>query len=135
MRQQELHRILLVEDEVDIQMVARLALEDIGGFEVEVCGSGEEALERAPQWAPQLVLLDIMLPGIDGLTTFARMAKDPRLCHIPVVFMTARAQLAEMEEYRLSGAIDVIVKPFDAMKLADDVHTIWRRHRVVAGAP
>lgn len=127
-------RILLVEDEIDIQMVATMALEDIGGFVVEVCSSGIEALERAPIFEPQLILLDVMMPELDGLSTFAAMAEDPRLRDIPVVFMTARAQLREMEEYRASGALDVIVKPFDAMTLADTVRAIWQRHRGCGGA-
>lgn len=135
MSQPQLHRILLVEDELDIQMVASMALEDIGGFEVEVCSCGAEALQRAPVYLPQLVLLDIMMPGLDGLATFAAMAEDPRLRDIPVIFMTARAQLPEMEEYRASGAIDVIVKPFDAMTLADTVKTIWQRHWTTGRRP
>lgn len=123
-----LQRILLVEDEIDIQMVATMALEDIGGFEVEVCDSGLQALDRAPIFEPQLVLLDVMMPELDGLSTFEKMKKIPEIREIPVIFMTARAQQREMEEYRASGAIDVIVKPFDAMTLSDTVRDIWRRH-------
>lgn len=129
----DLRRILLVEDEIDIQMVASMALEDIGGFEVEVCSSGIQALEQAPAFDPQLILLDVMMPDLDGLGTFAAMAEHPQLRDIPVVFMTARAQLQEMEEYRASGAIDVIVKPFDAMALSDTVRAIWRRHSTPGG--
>ena len=122
-----LSRILLVEDELDIQMVARLALEDIGGFEVEVCSSGSEALERAPQFSPELILLDVMMPAPDGPATLRALAKRPESAATPVVFVTAKVQSHEVEEYLRLGAIDVIVKPFDPMTLADRVQEIWRR--------
>lgn len=121
-----LERILLVEDEVDIQMVARLALEDIGGFEVEVCESGPVALDSGPEFEPQLILLDFMMPGMDGRKTMEAFREVPGLAGVPVVFLTARAQLNEVQEYRRLGAAEVIVKPFDPMKLADRVQEIWR---------
>lgn len=123
-----LERILLVEDEADIQTVARLALEDIGALQVEVCASGAEALERGPTFAPQLILLDFMMPGMDGRETMRAFGRVPELAEVPVVFLTARAQLDEVAEYRRLGAIEVIVKPFDPMTLADRVNEIWRDH-------
>ncbi|MEM1178161.1 MAG: response regulator [Acidobacteriota bacterium] len=123
-----LKRILLVEDEADIQTVARLALEDIGGFEVAVCASGEEAVEEGPAFAPQLILLDYMMPGMDGRGTMEAFRSLPTLRVVPVVFLTARAQLNEVEEYHRLGAIEVIVKPFDPMTLAEQVKEIWRRY-------
>jgi len=124
-----LRRVLLVEDELDIQIVARLALQDIGRLEVEVCGSGREALEVAPRFQPELILLDVMMPEPDGLETLRALAHRPETASIPVVFVTAKAQNHEIEEYLRLGAVDVIVKPFDPMTLADRVHEIWRRHR------
>lgn len=124
----KLNRVLLVEDEIDIQTVARLALEDIGGFEVEVCASGAQALEIGPGFGPQLILLDFMMPGMDGRSTMQAFGGQPRLAGVPVVFLTARAQLDEVAEYRELGAIDVIVKPFDAMQLPDEIKRIWRRY-------
>lgn len=121
-----LERILLVEDEVDIQMVARLALEDIGGFTVEVCESGAVALEQGPDFEPQLILLDFMMPGMDGRKTMEAFHDVRGLDGVPVVFLTARAQLNEVQEYRRLGAIEVIVKPFDPMTLADRVKEIWQ---------
>ncbi|MCP4205044.1 MAG: response regulator [bacterium] len=126
-----LRRVLLVEDELDIQMVARLALEDIGSLEVEVCGSGNEALEIAPRFQPELILLDVMMPEPDGPATLEALARKPETASMPVVFVTAKAQSHEIEEYLALGAIDVIVKPFDPMTLADRVHEIWRRHHGV----
>ncbi len=123
-----LRRVLLVEDELDIQIVARLALKDIGRLEVEVCGSGNEALEVAPRFRPELILLDVMMPEPDGLATLKALASKPETASIPVVFVTAKAQSHEIEEYLELGAVDVIVKPFDPMTLADQVNEIWRRH-------
>lgn len=121
-----LRRVMLVEDEIDIQMVARLALEDVGGFEVEVCESGAAALEAGPRFQPQLILLDYMMPGMDGGGAIAAFRALPALAQVPVAFITARAQLNEVAEYRTMGAVDVIVKPFDPMRLADRVQEIWR---------
>ncbi len=128
-----LRRVLLVEDELDIQIVARLALKDIGRLEVEVCGSGSEALEVAPRFRPELILLDVMMPEPDGLTTLKALASQPETASIPVVFVTAKAQNHEIEEYLRLGAVDVIVKPFDPMTLADQVNEIWRRHQAESG--
>lgn len=123
----KLERILLVEDDLDIQMVASMALEDLGGFQVETCNSGLEALEKTPLFNPQLILLDVMMPDLDGPGTLVAL-NELSMPRPPVVFMTARAQHSEVEEYRQSGAIDVIVKPFDPMQLADTVLEIWSAH-------
>lgn len=121
----ELKRVLYVEDEPDIQTVAKLALEMIGGFEVKVCSSGTEALEHVNAFAPDLILLDVMMPGMDGPTTLKAIRERPDLIHIPVIFMTAKVQPQELHEYKLLGAVDVIPKPFDPMTLAATVQKIW----------
>lgn len=123
-----LKRILYVEDDCDIQVLARLALETVGGFTVEVCGSGEEALRRAPVFAPDMVLLDVMMPGMDGPTTFGHLRASPALATVPVVFMTAKAQPQEVAQLRQLGAAGVITKPFDPMVLAERLREIWRQH-------
>ncbi len=123
-----LEKILYVEDEPDIQEVARLALELAGGFEVEVCGSGWEALRVAPDFHPDLILLDVMMPRMDGPTTLQELRKDPRLARTPVVFMTAKVQAHEIDRYIEMGALDVISKPIDPMALSDTVRSIWARH-------
>lgn len=122
---QTLQRILLVEDDADIQAVGQLALEAVGGFEVRVCSSGQEALAAAPQFAPDLILLDVMMPGMDGLTTYAALRRIPAMCDTPIVFMTAKVQPTEMARYREAGALGVISKPFDPMALAEQVHALW----------
>lgn len=122
---QSLQRILCVEDEPDIQAVARLALEQVGGFQVEVCSSGDEALVRAAAWVPDLILLDVMLPGMDGPETLRRLREQPDTRGIPVAFMTARVQARELEHYRSLGAIGLLPKPFDPMTLADQLRALW----------
>lgn len=122
-----LQRILYVEDETDIQAVAKLALETLGGFTVMTCSSGEQALRLASDFAPDMVLLDVMMPGMDGPTTLRRLRELPALAEVPVAFMTAKVQAAEIAQYKSLGAIDVIPKPFDPINLADQVRDLWER--------
>ena len=125
-----LKRVLFVEDDPDIQTVARIALEAVGGFTVLGCASGAEALERAEEFAPDLILLDVLMPGMDGLETLRLLRLLPRIggiANVPVVFMTAKVQAQDVAEYRAAGAVDVIAKPFDPMTLPATVRTIWRR--------
>ena len=122
-----LKKILYVEDEADIQKVARMALETVGGFEVMICGSGAEALEKAPGFAPDILLLDVMMPGMDGPDTLVELMKIESLKDTPSIFLTAKALPAEVDRYQDLGALDVIPKPFDPMALADKVKEIWER--------
>lgn len=125
MTDRPLNKIMLVEDDPDIQEVAVMALADFGGFSVDVCSSGLEALERVGEIAPDLVLLDVMMPGMDGPTALKELKANDATSAIPVVFMTARSQPHEVEEYKALGAIDVITKPFDPIQLGDIVRGIW----------
>ncbi len=120
-----LNRILYIEDEADIQAVAKLALEMVGGFTVKVCSSGKEALLVAADFAPDLLLLDVMMPGMDGPTTLKALRDIPSLATVPAVFMTAKVQPDEIAYFKSLGACDVIPKPFDPMGLAEQVRTIW----------
>lgn len=120
-----LERILYAEDEPDIQAVAKLALELVGGFKVLICKSGTETLERVSGFAPDLILLDVMMPGMDGPSTLRRLRENPATAAIPVVFLTAKVQAAEVLQYQEMGALDAIAKPFDPMTLAADVRSIW----------
>ena len=114
----ELKKILYVEDEPDIQMIARVALENVGGFQLCVCSSGAEAVEKAAAFAPDMFLLDVMMPGMDGPTTLAELRKIPALANKPVMFMTAKVQPQEVEYLKSLNVADVIAKPFDPMGLA-----------------
>lgn len=122
-----LKRLLFVEDEPDIQVVARLALEAVGGFQVEICSSGNEALAKSPNFGPDLILLDVMMPGMDGPTTLKALREQPLTATTPVIFMTAKVQPYEVAEYKRLGALDVIAKPFDPMQLSATINAIWVR--------
>lgn len=121
----ELHKILHVEDEPDIQEIVKMALETLGGFTIETVNSGQEALEKARLFVPDMILLDVMMPGMDGPTTLQELRKRPETAHIPVVFMTAKVQTGEVEQFLELGAIDVISKPFDPLTLSDQIREIW----------
>jgi CheY-like chemotaxis protein len=123
-----LNRILCVEDEPDIRAVVTLALEMVGKFTVKTCASGQEALDAAAGFAPDLILLDVMMPGLDGPTTLQKLREQPALSDVPAMFMTAKVQPQEVAYYKSQGAIDVIAKPFDPMALAGQIKAIWDRH-------
>jgi CheY-like chemotaxis protein len=111
-------RILYVDDEDDIREVAVFALELDPELEVRSAASGTQALDVLSSWRPDLVLLDVMMPGMDGPDTLARMRARPDLTDLPVVFITARTQAHEVERFLALGAAGVIAKPFDPMTLA-----------------
>lgn len=123
---QTLERILYVEDEPDIQQVASLALEVVGGFTLKACSSGREALEEIAAFAPQLLLLDVMMPDMDGPTTLARIRELPGHEATPAIFMTAKVQAQEVQAFLDMGAVAVLAKPFDPMTLAAQIKDIWK---------
>jgi CheY-like chemotaxis protein len=109
--------ILVVDDEPDIQTVAEMSLRAVGGWDVSLASSGAEALALAASLQPDLVLLDVMMPGLDGTTTLRMLRERPATAHIPVILMTAKVQRHEVARYLESGAAAVIPKPFDPMEL------------------
>jgi CheY-like chemotaxis protein len=123
-----LSRILYIDDEPDIREIARMALELVAGFLVEVCESGEEALIKGEGFAPDLVLLDVMMPGMDGPETLLALRTIEALADIPVVFFTAKAHRSEIAELMTLGAIDVLGKPFDPMTIGHALNAIWARY-------
>lgn len=110
-------KVLHVEDDADIREIAKLAMELSGEFEVVQCVSGPDALAMVLAFSPDVLLLDMMMPGMTGKETLARIRDLPGMDQTPAVFMTARAQASELEELRAAGAVDVISKPFDPMAL------------------
>ena len=121
-------KLLYVEDEADIREVAEFALED-EGFDIIFCESGEKALEKAGDFQPEVILLDVMMPGMDGTTTLLNLRKLPGLENTPVIFLTAKVQPHEINDLIELGAIDVISKPFDPMTLAEQIHQSLSRKR------
>lgn len=114
----ETFRVLYVDDEADIREVAAMSLALDPALDVRTCASGQEALSEAAAWQPHLVLLDVMMPGMDGPATLAQLKAAGRTAAIPVVFITARTQSYEVERFLSLGAVGVIAKPFDPMELA-----------------
>lgn len=123
-----LQRILYAEDEPIIQAMAKLALEKVGGFELLVCDSGAQTLEKVKTFAPDLILLDVIMPGMDGPATLARLRQDPATSTIPVIFLTANSDASEIARYKALGAIEVMTKPFAPMTLASQIKQVWARH-------
>lgn len=123
-----LERILYVEDEAMLQLITRKTLEKIGGFTVEVCGLGGKAVAMARAFRPDIILLDVMMPDIDGPTVLEHLRQDPETLAIPVIFVTAKVQPEEIERFLALGAVGVIAKPFDPLTLSEDVRNHWQRH-------
>jgi len=120
-----LKRVLYAEDEADIQEIVRISLEEIGNYELKVCSSGEELIESYEQFSPDLILLDVMMPGMDGVSTFEKLKTMPEYTGTPVVFMTAKVQVNEVQQYKEIGALEVISKPFNPMSLPEQLEDIW----------
>ncbi len=129
MTKRSLKRILLVEDDTDIQEVTTLLLSHMGDFEVQACGTAAEALQAAQAFDPDLILLDVMMPGLDGHGAFEAFRQMPATAMTPVIFMTARVQPHEIMEYRQLGSLGVIAKPFDPDTLADTIKGMWDGHQ------
>lgn len=122
-----LKKIMFVEDDEDVREIANITLTSVGGFSVTMCASGAEALKKVLEAKPQLILLDVMMPGMDGPTTLKNLQLMPEVSQIPVIFITAKVQTREIVSYKEMGVLDVIAKPFDPMTLSEKVLEIWRR--------
>jgi DNA-binding response OmpR family regulator len=122
-----LRRIMLVEDDIDIQDIVTMALEDVGGYEVFVCGDGPTAIRMVGSIKPDLIMLDWMMPGLDGGQTLAALQDSGSIDSVPVVFMTAKAQPEELKRMVDIGGTDVVTKPFDPMDLSRRIQGIWDR--------
>ena len=114
-------KVLYVDDEDDLRELATLALELDPEMDVRSEASGTEALSTAEAWNPDVILLDMMMPNMDGPTTLQKLRENPKTATAQVIFITARAQAREVESLRLLGARGVITKPFDPMTLAQAV--------------
>lgn len=125
MQSRKLNKILFVEDEEDIRTIAQIALEDIGKFQVSYCASGPEALQKVDQFKPDLIVLDMMMPGMDGIETMRELRKKDIAKETPIIFLTAKVQPNEVAHYLKLGAIHVIAKPFEPMTLSATLNAVW----------
>lgn len=120
----DIKQVLLVDDDLNIRTLAQMGLEGLTDWKVELAGSGAEAITKATALQPDLIILDVMMPGMDGPTTLTELRKVDSLVGTPVIFMTAKAQTHEVELFQKMGARGIITKPFDPMTLPDDIQGI-----------
>ncbi|MEQ8661662.1 MAG: response regulator [Gammaproteobacteria bacterium] len=123
-----LKKILHVDDSPDIRELVRHGLERGGNYTLMFCASADEALTRAPQFAPDLLLLDSVMPGISGIALYEQLRQSPALAATPVIFLTTQAETLDLTSFLRAGAIDLIPKPFDVDSLAETIEEIWRDH-------
>lgn len=128
----DLRRVMCVEDDPDIRMILDFSLQRVGGYELCLCASGQEALDRVDAFAPQLVLLDVMMPGLTGPQTLEQLRQRPVMRGVPAVFLTAKAMPDEVEALTVYGATGIIVKPFDPVTLPKDIRIYWEHGRDIA---
>lgn len=115
------HKVLIIDDEDDIREVAALSLESVAGWEVVTANSGAQGLARAAEHMPEVILLDVMMPGMDGPTTFRELRKNPATAKIPVLLLTAKVQSSDQRRFADLGVEAVLFKPFDPLTLSDQI--------------
>lgn len=125
-----LKSVLYVEDDLHVRTTAKLVLEVIGKLEVRDCGSGHEALDAARNFHPDLILLDVMMPELDGIATLERLRSMPHLADTPALFVTGLTTASDIERYAGVGAIGVIPKPLAPLRLTDQLRTLWDQHQL-----
>jgi CheY-like chemotaxis protein len=118
------HRILIIDDEDDIREVAALSLETVAGWQVFVANSGTQGLARAIEHKPDAILLDVMMPGMDGPTTFRELRKNPATADIPVLLLTAKVQSSDQRRFADLGVAAILFKPFDPMTLSSQIANV-----------
>ena len=129
---ERLHSILYVEDDLHVRTTAKLVLEVIGKFQVRDCSSGREALLAAMDFHPDLIVLDVMMPELDGMATLAMLRRMPHLADTPALFVTGLTSAADIVRYMDAGAIGVIPKPLVPLRLTDQLHSLWAQHAMSA---
>ncbi|MEG9436184.1 response regulator [Edaphobacter sp. HDX4] len=116
-----MRRILIIDDEEDIREVASLSLEATAGWQVTKASSGAQGIELAKSYQPDAILMDVMMPGVDGPTTFRQMQQIPEIAHIPVLLLTAKVQGVDKRRFADLGVAAVLFKPFDPLALAEQI--------------
>lgn len=121
-----LRRIMYVDDDPDLRIIARISLEKKGGFTVLTVDSGRKAIQFIPGFRPDLVIMDVIMPEMDGRAVLQEIKSQPETQHIPVVFLTSKLEPEDLSEYNRIGASGVLHKPFHPSTLAEQVRTIWQ---------
>ncbi len=124
----KLQSILYVEDDLHVRTTAKLVMEVIGKFDVRECSSGREALHAARDFQPDLILLDVLMPELDGVNTLAMLRRMPHLADVPALFVTGYTSEDDIDRYMKAGAIGVIPKPVMPMRLTGQLHAWWDKH-------
>lgn len=124
----ELKKILYAEDESDVQTIVEISVWSTSSYEIKICENGKKLLDCVECYNPDLILLDVMMPEMDGITTLKNLQLNDKTKNIPVIFITAKAQDREIELYNQSGVIGVITKPFDPISLCPNIKDIWDRY-------
>lgn len=119
-----IEKVLLIDDDPNIRKLAQMSLTRVGRWTVTVAGNADEGVSRAVSETPDLILLDVMMPEVDGPTTLGRIRQHEQLVCVPVIFLTAKAQKSELAGYMELGAAGVIIKPFDPLKLPSQIKSI-----------
>ena len=117
-------KVLMIDDEPDIRQIGRMSLKGVGRWQVILAESGAEGIAAASRETPDVILLDVMMPGLDGPSTLSRLQEQETTKRIPVIFMTARSQQQEIDRFLSLGAAGVITKPFDPMTLPGEIQRI-----------
>jgi CheY-like chemotaxis protein len=131
-----LSKVLMVDDDPGIRLVAGISLTKVGKFKALLVESGRKALQVASEFDPDVILLDVMMPGLDGLTTFSLLRQEAHLADVPIIFITAKVQKQEMKSYFDIGAAGVLLKPFDPVTLPQQIESMvqaWRTDHPVEG--
>jgi len=118
------HRILIIDDEDDIREVAALSLETVAGWQVFTANCGSQGLARAIEHQPDAILLDVMMPGMDGPSTFRELRKNPATARIPVLLLTAKVQSSDQRRFADLGVEAILLKPFDPLTLSTQIATV-----------
>lgn len=122
----KLKKVLYAENEEDVQIIVKTVVECLGDFELKICSSGKQLLDEVGDYKPDLIMMDIVLSDFDGLAVFNELKKQKELKNIPVLFLTAKVQVHEVNSYIKQGALGVITKPFNPETLCDEIINYWR---------
>lgn len=126
----ELKKILYAEDERDVQTIVEISVWSTSNYEIKICDNGKILLDCVEDYKPDLILLDAMMPEMDGITTLKNLRLNEKTKDIPVIFITAKAQTHEVKLFNESGVIGVITKPFDPILLCSSIKEIWDKNIV-----